>query len=202
MLFSDEATFGNRGGVNRHNCHYYSDQNPHWQRSQEFQRQWSFNVWAGILGNNIIGPYFFEQNLNAENYFAFLQNNLPNLLRHIYNDLLNRMWFQQDGAPAHRSRNVTNYLNNRFPNRWIGIGSRTHEWPPRSPDLTPLDFYFWGYIKQKVYAKEPTTAENMKERIREACTNINADVLQKVRDDFRRRLDICIQVNGGLFEHL
>lgn len=82
------------------------------------------------------------------------------------------------------------------------MGSRTHEWPPRSPDLTPLDFYFWGYIKQKVYAEEPTTAENMKERIREACTNINADVLENVRNDFRRRLNICIQVNGGLFEHL
>lgn len=127
MLSSDEATFGNRGGVNRHNSHYYSDQNPHWQRSQEFQRQWSINVWAGILGNNIIGPYSFEQHLNALNYFTFLQNDLPNLLRHINNDLLNRMWFQQDGAPAHRSRNVTNFLNNRFPNRWIGMGSRTHK---------------------------------------------------------------------------
>jgi len=89
ILFSNEATFDNREGVNRHN--YYSNQNPHWQRNQEFQRKWSINVWAGILGNNIIGPYFFEQHLNAENYFAFLQNDLPNLLRHINNDLLNQM---------------------------------------------------------------------------------------------------------------
>jgi len=56
-------------------------------------------------------------------------------------------------------------------------------------------------MKQKVYAEEFTIAENMKNRIREACTNINADVLQKVRNDFRRRLDICIQVNGDLSEH-
>jgi len=48
--------------------------------------------------------------------------------------------------------------------------SRTHEWPPRSLDLNPLNFYFWGYIKQKVYAEVPTTAENMKNRIRETCT--------------------------------
>jgi len=67
------------------------------------------------------------------------------------------------------------------------MGSRTHEWSLRSLHLNPLDFYFWGYIKQKVYAEEPTTAENMKNRIREACTNINADVLQKVRNDFRCR---------------
>jgi len=32
LLFSDEATFNNRGQVNRHNCYYYSDVNPHWQR--------------------------------------------------------------------------------------------------------------------------------------------------------------------------
>jgi len=80
------------------------------------------------------------------------------------------------------------------------MGSRTHEWPSRSPDLNPLDFYFWGYIKQKVYAEKPT-AENMKNCIREACTNINADVLQKVWNDFRRTLDVCIQINGDLFEH-
>jgi len=91
-------------------------------------------------------PYFSEQHLNAENYFIFLQNDLFNFLRHINNDLLNQMWFQH-GAPAHRSRNVTKFLNNRFRNRWIGMDSRTHEWPPKSSDLNPLDFYFWGYIK-------------------------------------------------------
>jgi len=36
-IFFDETTFGNREGVNRHNYRYYSDQNRHWQRSQEFQ---------------------------------------------------------------------------------------------------------------------------------------------------------------------
>jgi len=40
------------------------------------------------------------------------------------------------------------------------MSSRTHEW---SPDLNPLDFYFWEYIGQKVYAEEFTT-ENMKNR--------------------------------------
>lgn len=59
MLFSDEAKFSNSGGVNRHNCHYYSERNPHWQRNEELQRQWFVNVWAGIIGNHVIGPYFF-----------------------------------------------------------------------------------------------------------------------------------------------
>jgi len=72
---------------------------------------------------------------------------------------------------------------------WNGSDSRMRS---RSLDLNSLDFYFWGYIKQKVDAEEPTTAKNMKNCIREACTNINADVLQKMLNNFRRRLDICI----------
>jgi len=59
LLFSNKATFNNRGQVNRHNCHYYSDVNPHWQRNQEFQRQESINVWVGIVGDHIIDPYFY-----------------------------------------------------------------------------------------------------------------------------------------------
>jgi len=202
LLFTDEATFNNRGQVNRHNCHYYSDVNPHWQRNQEFQRQWSINVWVGIVGDHIIGPYFFLDNLNAANYLSFLQNDLPDLLRPVGNQVLRIMWFQQDGAPAHKARIVKTYLNRRFTNRWIGIGSEIHEFPPRSPDLTPLDFFLWGYVKDIVYAKKPTTREDMKNRIREACRSITPVVLHDVRRAFHRRLERCIQQNGRAFEHL
>lgn len=75
-----------------------------------------------------------------------MQIELPILLENVELETRIRMWFQQDGAPAHRSQLIQNYLNNRFPNRWIG--NRTHEWPPRSPDLTPLDF-FVGLCKRK-----------------------------------------------------
>lgn len=202
VLFTDESTFNNRGGVNRHNCHYWSEINPHWQRSEEFQHQWSLNVWAGIIGNCVIGPYFFEENLNGETYLTFLQHNLPCLLENVTLEVRRDMWFQQDGAPAHRSRHVVNYLNNQFQNRWIGIRNRIQEWPPRSPDLTPLDFFLWGYVKEKVFATKPTTVNNMKIRIRNAFSEITPDVLQKVQESFRLRLMKCAAVNGNLFEHL
>lgn len=147
IAFLDEATFNNGGQVNRHDCHYYSDVNPHWQRNQEFQKQWSINIWIGIMGDHIIGLYFFEENLNAANYLHFFQNDLPDLLRSIGNQVLRIMWFQQDGAPAHKARIVKTYLSRRFPNQWIGIGSKIHEFPSSSPDLTLLDFFLWGYVK-------------------------------------------------------
>ena len=53
------------------------------------------------------------------------------------------MYFQHDGAPPHYSRLVREYLRVSFPNRWLGrLGPVA--WPPRSPDLTPLDYYIWA----------------------------------------------------------
>ncbi|XP_011858348.1 PREDICTED: uncharacterized protein LOC105555911 [Vollenhovia emeryi] len=61
ILFSDESNFTNRGQVNRHNMHYWSVENPHWLRQVEHQRPRSVNVWCGILGTQVIGPYFIEE---------------------------------------------------------------------------------------------------------------------------------------------
>ncbi|GBN34462.1 hypothetical protein AVEN_29506-1, partial [Araneus ventricosus] len=48
-----------------------------------------------------------------------------------------------DGAEAHFSSTVRHFLNATYPARWIGRGGPA-AWPPSSPDLKPLDFFFWG----------------------------------------------------------
>ncbi|UYV66487.1 hypothetical protein LAZ67_4001851 [Cordylochernes scorpioides] len=45
--------------------------------------------------------------------------------------------------------------------------SYIHQWPPRSPDLTPCDFWQWGYIKSRVYRCRPTTLAMLKFSIRQ-----------------------------------
>lgn len=111
------------------------------------------------------------------------------------------MWFQQDGAPAHYHHQVRQYLDNWMGNRWIGRRGPV-AWPARSPDLTPLDFFLWGYVKQEVYKEIPTTQENMKNRIRHVFRSIQPQTLQDVRDSFAMRLNLCLQQNGNIFEHL
>jgi hypothetical protein len=32
-----------------------------------------------------------------------------------------------------------------------------HVWPPRHPDLTPCDFFLWGFVKEAVYVRPPLT---------------------------------------------
>lgn len=36
ILWSDESRFLNNGVVNRHNCYYWSQENPHWLRETNF----------------------------------------------------------------------------------------------------------------------------------------------------------------------
>ena len=65
-----------------------------------------------------------------------------------------RVWWAQDGTPAHRRIVVMERLQQLFLDRIISLG-RDHEWPPKSPDLTPLEFFVWGYLKSKVCLTQP-----------------------------------------------
>ena len=61
-------------------------------------------------------------------------------------EIVNKVIFMQDGAPAHFSCFVTDVLNERFPDAWIGRGGPI-PWPPRRPDLSLLDFFLWGTLR-------------------------------------------------------
>ena len=77
VLFSDEANFGNTGNVNRHNMHYWANENPRWIRTVPFQHPLSVNCWCSIVGDHIIDPYIFGGRLTGQVYANFLQNVLP-----------------------------------------------------------------------------------------------------------------------------
>jgi len=202
ILWSDESRFHNNGTVNKHNCHYWSSNNPHWMRATHFQRIWGINVWCGIIDGFILGPKFYEGTLTGAMYLQFLEDELPDYLEDIPLDLRETMYFQQDGAPAHNSRIVNAFLNRTFPGKWIG----THgpiRWPARSPDLSPLDYFLWGYLKDRVYQTPLTDVDDLKNRIIRQCRVLNPDVLRTVTSrGLLHRAECCVEVNGHHFEHL
>lgn len=200
ILWTDEANFNSRGKVNLHNSHYWSKNNPYWMIEIDHQNQFSVNVWCGIIDGKII-TFIFEETLNGARYLEFLINHLPNLLEEVPLETRVNMWLQHDGCSAHYALNVREYLNTQFPNRWIERGS-LFPWPPRSPDLTVLDFYLWGRLKDIVYQTRPTTREDMIHRIRNAIASISVAEIETSVGATRRRLQSCIDNNGGHFEHL
>ena len=82
---------------------------------------------------------------------------------------IRRAWWFQDGAPAHRRIIVRDRLRHLFNNRVVGIG-HAQEWPARSPDLTPMDFFLWGYLKSKVYQTVPQNQNELRQRITREVT--------------------------------
>ncbi|GBN05497.1 hypothetical protein AVEN_205913-1 [Araneus ventricosus] len=82
-----------------------------------------------------------------------------------------------------------------FQNQFIGYGGFV-EWPPRSPDLTPLDFFLWGHIKGQIYATTPPTLENLRRRIADACASVTPAMLHNVQREIQSRVRMCIVANG------
>lgn len=70
--------------------------------------------------DTLLDLYFFDGNVTAITYLNMLQNELPEMLEAINLDTVQRMWIQQDGAPPHFARIVTNFLNATYEQRWIG----------------------------------------------------------------------------------
>lgn len=108
VIFTDECKFTNWGMFNRHNEHIWSIENPRVHQERRPQVRFGLNVWIGLLGDTIIGPYIYEENLTADVYFNFLNTFLADYIdENICLDRLSQLWFQQDGAaPPHNARRV------------------------------------------------------------------------------------------------
>lgn len=151
----------------------------------------------------IIGPFELPETLNGERYLNFLQNDLPELLRDVDPELRETMWLQNDGCPAHYAAVIVReYLNHTYPQRWIGRQGSIL-WPPRSPDLNPLDFFNWGCLKEKVYKVQITSVEQLRQRIQAAAEEINTSgFARRLKRSFIRRCRAYIAAGGRHFEHL
>ena len=105
------------------------------------------------------------------------------------------MIFQLAGAPAHWGLQVRAFLNTNFPQHWIGRDGPT-PWPPRSPDLTPCDFFLWGFKKTRVFRVPVRDILELRERITEAFAEVTNDMLANTWREVESRLQ-QLRANGG-----
>jgi hypothetical protein len=75
-------------------------------------------------------------------------------------------------------------------------------WPLRCPNLTPPDYFLWGYLKQVVYSNRPQTIEDLKQNSEVAISNISQETLKKVVRNMVTRVNTCYAENGSYFQHL
>ncbi|ODM93502.1 hypothetical protein Ocin01_13183 [Orchesella cincta] len=161
-------------------------------------------AWCGMSVKGALGPYFFNSHVTDKTYLKMLETYvIPELERQGYD--LKEVWFQQDGAAWHRSRKVLDFLQSVFDYRLISLGTK-FIWPPRSQDLTPMDYFFWDHIKDRLNFKHSKYELCFQSKFRDILTNEVADVkvsrLKAAIYELPKRLDFCVHANGERFKDL
>ncbi|GFS59491.1 transposable element Tcb2 transposase [Trichonephila clavipes] len=128
--------------------------------------------------------YFFNQASFYPSDFSFI---------HLCKE--QELWFQQDDATCHTARATIDLLKDTFGDRLISRFGLVN-WPPRSCDLTPLDYFLWGYVKALVYADKPQTLDHLEDNIHRVIADIRPQMLEKVIEHWTFRLDY-IQASRG-----
>jgi hypothetical protein len=149
VLFAYEAAFTRNGIITFHNNHMWAEENPQAVVQSRHQQQFSINVWAGIIGDILVGFHVLPQRLTGNSYRHFLENDLPTLLEDLPLAIRAHKWFMHDSAAPHFSITVGEFLGNMFSARWTGRGGPS-AWPPHSPGLNSVDFHLWGHLKTLV----------------------------------------------------
>ncbi|GFX92844.1 putative LOC100569746 [Trichonephila clavipes] len=117
---------------------------------------------------------------------------IPELNNHDVQEL----WFQQDGATCHNARVTIDLLKDTFGDHLISRFGPVN-WPPRSCDLTPLDYFLWVYVKSLVYADKPQTLDHLEDNIRRVIADIRPQMLEKVIENWTSRLDYIRASRGS-----
>ncbi|GFW93563.1 putative DD41D transposase [Trichonephila clavipes] len=190
ILFSDEAHFWLNDYVNKQNCRIWSEANLQVHVETPLHPE-KLTVWCTLWAGGIIGPYFFKNDeghhvtVNVDRYRNMITNFfIPELNNHDVQEL----WFQQDGATCHTARATIDLLKDTFGDRLISRFGPVN-WPPRSCDLTPLDYFLWGYVKSLVYADKPQKLDHLEDNIRRVISDIRPQMLEKVIENWAPRLD-------------
>ncbi|GFX99660.1 putative DD41D transposase [Trichonephila clavipes] len=145
----------------------------------------------GILLQNDEGD---NVTVNGDRYKAMITNFfIPELNNHDVQEQRS----QQDGATCHTARATINLLKDTFGDHLISRFGPV-KWPPRSCDLTPLDYFLWGYVKSLVYADKPQTLDHLEDNTRRVIADIRPQMLEKVIENWTSRLDYIRASRGSL----
>ena len=150
---------------------------------------WTF--WCGLWAGGIIGPYFIRNaegvrvTANGARYRAMINEFLLPKTQDIG---ISDLWFQQDRATCHTAGETIDLLKENFHEQIISRNGPVN-WPPRSFDLTPLDYFLWGYVKSLVYVNKPQSIDALEANITQVIKGIPADMFERVLENWIQRMD-------------
>ena len=104
----------------------------------------------------------------------------------------------QDGATSHTTAEIMAFLNPKFQSHVISCKAEV-EGPPYSPDLNPLDYFFWSYAMIHVRRQKSATNDELKETVKDIARTVPEQMIQDAVGNFRKRCYACEQADGNHF---
>jgi inhibitor of nuclear factor kappa-B kinase subunit alpha len=201
IFFTDEKLFRIKSTFNNQNDRVWSKSISSIPKNiliiPKFQNTINLMVWGGISSMGKTKLIFVEEGvkINARVYkYKILMKAIPKIKENIFKNDDYWIW-QQDSAPAHKAKTTQKYLESHTPD-FIG----TNQWPPSSPDLSPLDYSIWSIMLTKLQDYVVKNRESMKEALVDIWDKISLETCDKVCMSFRKRLRKCVDAKGGHFE--
>ena len=207
IAFSDESIFSLDQGHNSQNDRRWAPK----KKGDSGGRPESFTVEQAkyskttmvFLGLHSSGRFFGKrffrgETVTGEKYYWHVRNNCVPALKALNptnpGSLQGMIW-QQDGASVHCTNQVMTYLGRQFGDRvWSRKAEQGVNWPSRSPDLNPLDYWVWAYLKSKVYFPKPQNLDQLESAISREIEILNSkpDLLKRVCGSLVKRTNAII----------
>lgn len=157
-------------------------------------------VWAGIIKDELVGPFRVEDGLklNSQTYCQFLEDTFfKQWYRKKSVSFKRTMIFMQDNAPSHASKYTTVWLASK------GFkDDRIMKWPPSSPDLNPIE-NLWALLKREIYSegKQYTSLNSVWAAVVAAAQKVDRQQIKELTDSMNGRLITVIEKKGGYIGH-
>jgi hypothetical protein len=146
-------------------------------------------AWGGISMQCATPLHIIQGTLNSGKYCQLLQETLLPVAEEHYPD----GWIlQQDGASCHTSK---------FTRGWLeGQGIPILQWPPNSPDLSPIE-NIWQVMKDRLEKRGPFSRAVWKDEIVKEWSSINDDLRSVLINSLKRRFELCIEADGDVIKY-
>lgn len=201
IWFSDESYFYLNPKASR-NSMVWSKTKPLDNFVQKPSHSSKILVWMAISCHGIFWRPV-EGTMNTERYSSLLREHfIPYLTSR---NLLDESIFMQDGAPCHTSKKAMLLLNEHFKDRVISTRypekfNMGIEWPPYSPDLTPLDFCVWAVLKARIAKIKPKSLYELHCALLTEVGQLTQEFVTKTILNIIPRLEALKKNHGAHFE--
>jgi len=187
VMFSDESTFTQFYSYCRHVRRPPNKRYDTKYMVPTVRQAAKVMIWGAVSAAGRAGLWIMPKNttINGKVYLGVLQDKLPNFMQ-----IHGTTYFQHDGAPCHGTKPVTKWLHDTG---YQILGP----WPGSSPDLNVIE-NVWTVVKRKVADRNPTSAEDLQKKIKEAwISEITPEYCQKLVHSMPDRIAAVLKNKGN-----